>query len=104
MTKSELKKYWEKTLEYLSSELDNVKINTYFKPLFPGKLDEKNLCLLLVTPMNTDTSLYYNMAVRYKDELENAIEKAILAKPACHTELSYEHRSNSNRNMNAIGG
>jgi len=38
------------------------------------------------------------------DSMRDSIEKAILAKPACHTELSYEHRSNSNRNMNAIGG
>ena len=39
-----------------------------------------------------------------KDEIKDAMIRAILEKPACHPDLSYEHRSNSKRNMNKIGG
>lgn len=39
-----------------------------------------------------------------KEEMTEMIKKAILAKPGQHEELSYEHRSEANRNMNQIGG
>ncbi|MCD8100652.1 MAG: GTP 3',8-cyclase MoaA [Oscillospiraceae bacterium] len=38
------------------------------------------------------------------EELEAAIKNAILCKPQMHVELSAEHRSESARNMNQIGG
>ena len=31
-------------------------------------------------------------------------QRAILAKPSCHAELSHDHRSQAGRNMNQIGG
>ncbi len=39
-----------------------------------------------------------------REEMVEQIKKAILAKPGQHEELSYEHRSEANRNMNQIGG
>jgi len=38
------------------------------------------------------------------DNMKETIKKVILSKPSCHGELTYEHRSNSKRNMNSIGG
>ena len=38
------------------------------------------------------------------EEMAEKMREAILAKPACHAELSSEHRSCAGRNMNQIGG
>ena len=38
------------------------------------------------------------------DEMRAQMEKAILAKPQCHKELSFYNRSDAKRNMNQIGG
>ncbi len=38
------------------------------------------------------------------EEMKAQMEAAILAKPLCHGDLSYYHRSDANRNMNQIGG
>ena len=46
----------------------------------------------------------YNVKGLNKEEMVEMIKKAILAKPGQHEELSYEHRSEANRNMNQIGG
>ena len=46
----------------------------------------------------------YNVKGLNKEEMVEMIKKAILAKPGQHEELSYEHRSDANRNMNQIGG
>lgn len=39
-----------------------------------------------------------------EEEMRRAIEKVILAKPACHAPLSALERSHAGRNMNQIGG
>ncbi|MBQ9912494.1 MAG: GTP 3',8-cyclase MoaA [Firmicutes bacterium] len=39
-----------------------------------------------------------------REEVKEKMKECILAKPPCHPELSYEHRSGSERNMNRIGG
>lgn len=38
------------------------------------------------------------------DGMVREMRRAILDKPQCHGELSYDHRSDANRNMNQIGG
>lgn len=37
-------------------------------------------------------------------QMTEQMKRAIMAKPACHGELSYHHRSEAKRNMNQIGG
>ncbi len=46
------------------------------------------------------------LSVKGLDEeaMRRQFERAILAKPFCHPELSAEHRSRAGRNMNRIGG
>ena len=39
-----------------------------------------------------------------RDEMRREIERAIMAKPACHAPLSAEQRSSAGRTMNRIGG
>ena len=39
-----------------------------------------------------------------RDEVKKQMIKAIMDKPPCHPDLSYEHRSGAERNMNQIGG
>ena len=39
-----------------------------------------------------------------RDGVKEKMKECILAKPPCHPDLSYEHRSGSERNMTRIGG
>lgn len=39
-----------------------------------------------------------------KEGMKEKMKEAIMAKPPCHPDLSYEHRSGAERNMNQIGG
>ena len=46
---------------------------------------------------------YSIKGLNYED-MRREMERAILAKPACHAPLSAAERSNAGRNMNQIGG
>lgn len=46
----------------------------------------------------------YNIKGMSEQEMAEEMKKAILAKPACHAELSAVSRSHAGRNMNQIGG
>lgn len=46
----------------------------------------------------------YNIKGMTEQEMAEEMKKAILAKPACHAELSAVSRSHAGRNMNQIGG
>jgi len=79
MTKTQLKENWIKILDLLPQKgLDTVLINTYFEPLKPVKLAEKEQVLYLYAPWNAE--FMQQQVKRHQDTFVAATEE-ILGKP-----------------------
>ncbi len=79
MTKSELKENWENILKNLYSSMEKLKVDTFFSPLTPVKLSEKEEKIYFITS-GANSSFYQNMINNYRGELSSACE-AVLGKP-----------------------
>lgn len=71
MTKTELKENWEAVLEKLAQSMERLKVETFFRPLEPFKLSEKEKKLYLVCV--SGEAFFKGRAGRYKTELDDAI-------------------------------
>lgn len=75
MTKAEINKNWETVLELLSENVTSVSMQTWFAPLKPIRVNEKEGKLLLSTYAGGDMLISY-IETRYKSVLAEAIRQA----------------------------
>ncbi len=73
MTKAELEKNWQQVLDILRENIGFLKVNSYFGPLTPVKLREKDQTITVLT---TTTNAQYNQSLinRNVEELSAAVE------------------------------
>ncbi len=74
MKQKELKEKWDELLEnlYQENRLDDIQISTFFKPLLPIRLSEKEGKLYLKCSNNNPT-FYQNKVVSYYNEIKDAV-------------------------------
>ncbi len=74
MNKKEVKDKWDELLDvlYRENRLDDIQISTFFKPLNPIKLSEKEGKLYLMC-RNGNPTFYQNKVVNYYSEIKEAI-------------------------------
>jgi chromosomal replication initiator protein len=75
MTKAEINKNWEKVLELLADHVTSVSMQTWFAPLKPIRVNEKEGKLILSTYAGGDMLISY-IETRYKSVLADAIKVA----------------------------
>ena len=75
MTKAEINKNWEKVLELLADNVTSVSMQTWFAPLKPIRVNEKEGKLILSTFAGGDMLISY-IETRYKNVLAGAIKVA----------------------------
>ena len=80
MTKSELKVNWEKVLDLMKGNLDDLAINTFFRVLTPVKINEKEEKLFLTAPKESDYSFYQSRVSAHQENLTDYITK-VFGKP-----------------------
>ena len=77
MNKSELKQNWERVLELLYGKLDVAVVKTFFLPLSPGKLSEKEGNLYMISE---NSRFFQNTINRYQDTVVDVTE-TVFGKP-----------------------
>ena len=80
MTKSELKVNWEKVLDLMKGNLDDLAINTFFRVLTPVKINEKEEKLFLTAPKESDYSFYQSRVSAHQENMTDCITK-VFGKP-----------------------
>ena len=80
MTKSELKALWERVLEQLEGEINRLVIDTFFRPLIPAKLNEKEEKLYLAVPKDLNAPIIKNRVNNYQESILRCIE-SVFGKP-----------------------
>lgn len=75
MTKAEINKNWKKVLELLAENVSSVSMQTWFAPLTPIRLNEKEGKLILSTYAGGDMLISY-IETRYKSIFVDAIKTA----------------------------
>ena len=80
MTKSELKALWERVLEQLEQEINKLVITTFFRPLIPTKLNEKEEKLYLAVPKDLNSPVIKNMVNNYQTNILKCVE-SVFGKP-----------------------
>ena len=77
-TKKELKEKWDEVLNQLSTKMDKLKVETFFRPLEPFKISEKDQTLYLVCI--SGESFFKSRISKYESELADIIQ-AVFGKP-----------------------
>ncbi len=72
MKKSEFTEHWNKVLQQLSNKIDNTKFNTFFRPLTPVKVSEKDGILYFSTV--NSSKIFQNSIDRYETEWKPLVE------------------------------
>lgn len=72
MNKTELKTNWQKVLTLLYDKIDRIKVDTFFNPLVPSKLSEKENKIYFVSSIG-NTGFYQSRVNTYKRDLDDAI-------------------------------
>lgn len=72
-TKKELKEKWEELIGLLSVNMDKLKVDTFFRPLEPYKISEKEQILYLACI--SGESFFKSRISKYEKELSEAVEK-----------------------------
>ena len=80
MTKTELKASWENILALMEKKTDRLVADTFFRPLTPSKLSEKEQKLFLLAPKGSESAFYQNMVNNHQENLMECIS-AVLGKP-----------------------
>ena len=80
MNKTELKAAWDKILSLMENKEDRIVVDTFFKPLTPSKLSEKDQKFFLLAPKESPSSFYQNMVNNYQENLMACITE-VLGKP-----------------------
>ena len=80
MTKTELKAAWDRILSLMENKADRLAVDTFFRPLTPYKLSEKEQKLYLLAPKESGSSFYQNMVSNHQENLMECIV-AVLGKP-----------------------
>jgi len=80
MTKQELKEKWEKVLELLVEKLDRLAVDTFFRPLTPIKITEKDPKIYLFSPKESGYAFYKNQVANYQAPLSECIT-VVFGKP-----------------------
>ena len=80
MTKAELKQNWEKVLDLMMNQLDRLAVDTFFRPLTPFKLSEKEQKIYLLSPKESNYAFYQNMVYNKQDILTECITE-VFGKP-----------------------
>ncbi len=95
MTKAEINKNWEKVLELLADNVTSVSMQTWFAPLKPIRVNEKEGKLILSTFAGGDMLISY-IETRYKNVLAEAIKVAfgLDLKPVIMLPEEIEEKSN----------
>lgn len=77
MNKTELKQNWAKVLSILEQEggINSLILDTFFVPLTPSRLSEKEGKLYLLSPQSQGSSYYQNTIKIHQDELIPALEQ-----------------------------
>lgn len=71
-TKTELKEKWAAVLQDLSTRIDRLKVETFFRPLSVYKLGERDSKIYLTSPQ--PDHIFIQAATKYESELAAAIE------------------------------
>jgi len=77
MTKTELKQNWNKVIELLYSELDEVVVSTFFQPLSPAKLSEAEGKIYLIS----ENSHFYQNVINHHQDLIVKATETVFGKP-----------------------
>ena len=80
MNKTELKANWEKVVDLLRGSVNDVVISTFFRPLSPLKLNEKEQKIYLLAPKESNYGIYQNRVNNYRTVLLDCI-KEVFGKP-----------------------
>lgn len=75
MTKTELKANWEKVLELMTDRVDRLAVETFFRPLIPFKLSEKDQKLYLSAPKESNYAFYQNMVLNRQTIISECINQ-----------------------------
>ena len=70
-TKKELREKWEEVLNQLSAKIDRLKVETFFRPLEPYKINEKDQTLYLVCA--SGESFFKSRISKYENELADVL-------------------------------
>ena len=77
MTKTELKQNWEKVIELLYSELDDVVVRTFFVPLVPAKISLSEEKIYLIS----ENSKFYQNTINHHQDLIVKATESVFGKP-----------------------
>ena len=80
MTKAELKANWDKVLELLRRHTENLVVDTFFSPLTPIKITEKDQKILLLAPSESNYAFYQSRVNYYQSSLNECIV-SVFGKP-----------------------
>mgnify|MGYP000959343569 CR=1 FL=1 len=72
MTKTELKNNWKNVMDILYSRLEKIKVDTFFNPLVPSKLSERENKIYVLSTMG-NAGFYQSRVNNYKRDLDDAI-------------------------------
>ncbi len=78
MTKTELNSSWNKVLEILDGKIQKINVDSFFRPLKPEKLSEKEGVLTVLASSGAD--FMQNMLSRYKTQLDESMTE-VFGKP-----------------------
>ncbi|MCQ2565458.1 MAG: chromosomal replication initiator protein DnaA [Clostridia bacterium] len=79
MNKTEFNKNWLKVMNLLYEKIDKIKVDTFFNPLSPSKISEKEKKIYLISSMG-NASFYQSRVNTYKRDLDDAITE-VFGKP-----------------------
>ena len=73
MTKAELKANWDKVVELMMNHADPLVVDTFFRPLSPTKVSEKDQKIYVLAPKESNYAFYQNMVNNKQEELAGCI-------------------------------
>ena len=73
MNRTELKACWDKVLDLLRTKIDQLAVNTFFRPLTPLKISERENKIYLLAPKESNYSFYQTSVNRHIDSLSECL-------------------------------
>ena len=94
MTKTELNANWESVLDLMRKKYDGAVVGTYFTPLKPIKLTERDQKLYLLPPRESSYAFYKNGVINHQEDLLDCIDQ-VFGKPYIAYVVEKEYEDNS---------
>ena len=73
MTKTELKACWDSVLDLMRKKVDPLAVDTFFKPLSPIKISEREQKLFLLAPKQSNYAFYQSRVNNHMSSLSECM-------------------------------